>query len=523
MSKVKFLSVCVLALAFMVGACDKDSPAPDVAGGDDGAMSVKGYEKLQPYGEYKGVPGLLGEDIAYSFNSIPAAEFAKFPTPPFNNFEKPLGKGVTVFRSKGNLEELYFDVGDEGWSWKPNYPDNVDKQLFGNGNDPVYLWFDFDAERDEKGLFYVAVRYRASNNVVFAFNVEFCALWCNMNGPISLDLDKVYGGIYNVGEITQVRLGYFEAEVAPKAYAIKFYKDATETSPYHHEIIMKGNLLLPPFLRAGFDGIDADYIKEYDGEVTGEFFFAPESYVIGDQRYVQDWVALGLFFGVDDCRAKSPDHKWLVKDHVPPIQVDAGLTIDHYAAYMKDGVLEVYPVWGDPCDAGKVKYTVEFYVLEYINNQWVPKLEDAQPVESGDPCGDPPTVSLDKCYALDGWYTDLDFTDKWDFDDPITSDIVDGHGVLKLYAEKVYSISQQIIENFGGDIVYELKLRNDDLFEVTYLIKVKDCYEIIAIFLVDKDHFDDESEEGIQVDVICQVRDRPRTLIIKNGIITQVE
>ena len=187
--KSKFLSVFV-ALAVMLSACDKDSPAP-VAGEDDVAVEVKGFQKLG---------GASGEAIAYSWNGITASDFASLPTPPFNNFQKVLGTGITVFRSSSALKLPMADF-------------DLDKVKLGNGNDPVYLWFDESAlenehiilKDDEVAVFYVGVRYKASNNVIFEFDVEYCIEYCAENGPISLqwtDFTEV-----NLGDITQVRIG----------------------------------------------------------------------------------------------------------------------------------------------------------------------------------------------------------------------------------------------------------------------------------------------------------------------------
>jgi len=182
--KTKIFSM-IVALAFIFSACDRE-PSENW----DEIVNIKGYVKLNPE------DGGNGDEIAFKWNSITASDFAQFPTPPFNNFQKILGTGITVFRSK---TELALPIANF-------YLGNVTQ---GNGNDPVYLWFDKLAEGDEDGIFYLAVRYRASNNVIFAFNVEACAKWCAKNGPISLQWKDFTE--FNLGDIVQVRVGKFEA------------------------------------------------------------------------------------------------------------------------------------------------------------------------------------------------------------------------------------------------------------------------------------------------------------------------
>jgi len=189
----------VVALMVMFSACNKDSFTP-VAGEDDVTVEVKGFQKL---GDASGEHG----DIAFSWNGITASDFASLPTPPFNNFQQLLGTGITVFRWVGEV---------------PKTPDFSDpKQKFGNGNDPVYLWFTDDAalnennkvNKDEVLVFYLGVRYKAGNNVIFEFDVENCIQWCADNGPISLQW-KDFTDV-NLGDVTQVRIGPVMPKIKP--------------------------------------------------------------------------------------------------------------------------------------------------------------------------------------------------------------------------------------------------------------------------------------------------------------------
>ena len=207
MKSLKFISA-VVALALMFSACSKN--VPDQLFDEDMNITVKGYEQLKPFEDPE-------QSIAFSWNSITASDFAKGVTPPFNNWAKPLGEGVVVFRVKPNGENTLryglknLMAGQTGAAYLESML-STEKQLFGNGNDPVLIWFDpveigKQLLKGEIGLdasMTVLVRYRASNNVAFNFNLAKACLYCLFRGPISLDCEAI--GHPNLGEVTQVRL-----------------------------------------------------------------------------------------------------------------------------------------------------------------------------------------------------------------------------------------------------------------------------------------------------------------------------
>jgi len=197
----------LVALAFAFTTCNKDSSP---VGDDEDAFdaSIKGFYKLDPSSDD-------GYGIPFKWNSITASDFAKGKTPPFNNWEKPLGKGVYVYRTPagdpGNINAAAKAGG--GAALEDMYADK--KQQFGNGNDPVWIWFDFDeinkmvwnSKIKDVNLLTsitVLVRYKASNNVAFEFNLFLSALYCKVFGPISLGCETI--GKPNLGDVTQVRL-----------------------------------------------------------------------------------------------------------------------------------------------------------------------------------------------------------------------------------------------------------------------------------------------------------------------------
>jgi len=232
MKKLSF-SLAVLALVFSYSACTKEG----VSDFEEAAnMSLKGYEKL--------ASDAKGDGCAFSWNAITASDFAKGKTPPFNNWEKQVGgvDGVYIYRTPaketqlGNADHpINVMVKEEGKGG--NYLQNLydtNKQAFGNGNDPVWIWFDesrLDVNSEGKnsqGLnddseLTVLVRYRASNNVAFVFNVFRAAKWCTKNGPISLDFrfTKYYQDVLykDLGEITQVRIN--DVKTPPKYITVE--------------------------------------------------------------------------------------------------------------------------------------------------------------------------------------------------------------------------------------------------------------------------------------------------------------
>jgi len=127
----KFVSFLV-ALALVVGfsACEKE--ASEVL--DDFDVNIKGSVVME-------LQDQEGYITAYTWGGITASEFAKGQTPPFNNWTKLLGDGIAVYRSPKKVEDGWKqDLIDQGIKFltgqdKPN-------QFFGNGKDPVWLWFD---------------------------------------------------------------------------------------------------------------------------------------------------------------------------------------------------------------------------------------------------------------------------------------------------------------------------------------------------------------------------------------------
>ena len=162
----------MVALAMVFSACNKDTPNQNL----DEGVNIKGFMKLNPYDD-KGDGG----DVAYWWNSIYAADFAKGITPAFNNFEQYLCNAVTIFRAPEGEELRAVRTAsqiDQGWYSGPNNA---------NGNGNVYLLFeDKSCDIDLNGIFYLMVRYKASNNVAFAFDLLTCIKYCAKNGPISL-------------------------------------------------------------------------------------------------------------------------------------------------------------------------------------------------------------------------------------------------------------------------------------------------------------------------------------------------
>jgi len=205
--KNKFLYVLV-ALAFAFTTCNKDS-SPVGEDEDVFDASIKGYTQLEP-GDKGNVKGTV-----FKWNSITASEFAKGKTPPFNNWSKPLADGVVVYRVKDDNSAATIKSGimnlKDGQSGTA-YLEGLQKQVFGNGNDPVYIWFDYaeilpmvlKGEVKLRSSITVLVRYRAGNNVAIEFNIIASALYCGIFGPISLDCASL--GKPDLGEVTQVRI-----------------------------------------------------------------------------------------------------------------------------------------------------------------------------------------------------------------------------------------------------------------------------------------------------------------------------
>ena len=197
--------------ALLFSACTKEETP--VAGDEVCDANLKGYAKLPQQDQTS------GDEVAFSWNAITASDFAHGKTPPFNNWEKPVVDGVYVYRVPEKVEDKGFASVLEsggGAALQKMYTDK--KQQFGNGNDPVWIWFDLEQleaieEVCEDASLTVLVRYRSSNNVAFHFNLLEAARYCDEFGPISLDFKwTVYSGVYGVvpeidlGEITQVRI-----------------------------------------------------------------------------------------------------------------------------------------------------------------------------------------------------------------------------------------------------------------------------------------------------------------------------
>ena len=216
--KKLFSGLVLVALLF--SACNKES-APAAAGDDVFDANLKGYASLVRDGIVD-LYDVQFTDLAFTWNAITASDFAHGKTPPFNNWEKPIGDGVYVYRVPAKEADKGFKsicMSEAGAGLQALY--DKKKQNFGNGNDPVWIWFD-KAEIDALELvstedcapsLTVLVRYRSSNNVAFKFNILEAAEWCATEGPISLDFQwTVYSGVYGVvpvvdlGEITQVRI-----------------------------------------------------------------------------------------------------------------------------------------------------------------------------------------------------------------------------------------------------------------------------------------------------------------------------
>jgi len=130
-----------VALGFLFSACSKDS-TPATVEDDVFDASIKGYAKLDPE-----TPE--GKDLwVFNWNAITASDFAKGKTPPFNNWEKPLGKGVYVYRVPAGNTSINAGV-TKAVGGGATYLESLTKQQFGNGNDPVWIWFDENAFENE--------------------------------------------------------------------------------------------------------------------------------------------------------------------------------------------------------------------------------------------------------------------------------------------------------------------------------------------------------------------------------------
>ena len=322
------------------GACNKDALPQDE---EDAAVSVKGFAKLDPYDDGG------GSEVAFNWNSITASDFAKGATPPFNNFQKELCGGITIFRTTD-------DVLNKPWT-------SIDDVTLGNGNDPVYLWFEQPEEgacEGDDGIFYLLVRYKASNNVAMAFHIKACIAWCASTGhPISLQCGDLwlYGGerdvnLQNLGPVTQVRLGGYEFVEAPRLpVQLKFYWKGGETV-FHNDVVFEGEPLICAFYRAGsegvYDGVTADY-HPYEGEEPGDC-----------NKYGWDEAAAWEFFKTEGCQWENDQHYWVVKGTKVHVKTDGN--IDDYAEYIVDGVLELVPIFGDESciDPNPGPFTVTF-------------------------------------------------------------------------------------------------------------------------------------------------------------------
>jgi len=269
----------VVALAVMFGACNKDSSTPETGGDDEYDVSLKGYHKLDPAGELGDLGQwgvfLEGSPIAFTWNAITASDFAKGQTQPFNNWSKQLGDGFVVYRipEKGNtIEDPRVGGGGKKGIEYLNYRQETKKQDFGNGNDPVLIWFDLpevlkQLKAREIGLdasVTVLVRYRASNNVAFKFNIFRAAAWCALKGPISLDY-KALDPAKDLGEVTQVRLEAPQKEKPPvdTPYTIcLFDSDVCVTIEDCDHIVTQEDLaaLYSAVVGEGFDP-DVSYIE----------------------------------------------------------------------------------------------------------------------------------------------------------------------------------------------------------------------------------------------------------------------
>ena len=342
MKRVKFLSTVVVALILGFSACKKDA-VPQ--GEDDAAVNVKGFAKLDPYGDGGG-----NTVIAFNWNSITASDFAKGATPPFNNFQKELCGGITIFRSQVALE-LDPDADYSEWT--------IDDVTLGTGNDPVYLWFEQPEEgacEGEDGIFYLLVRYKASNNVAIAFHIQACIEWCAKHGPISLqceDLSLYYGGdvnTKNLGAVTQVRLGGYEFVEAPTLpHTVYFYKSEADYEAgdfFYSEEFFNGVLTLCPYFAAG--NSQEDFIW-HPVSATEVFDWAQCDGVFYD--YLHDVQA--EFFGVEPCQWRD---EWQIVDG------DSGLPVGELSYPMTGLTADVhlYPILY-PDDCAFNYYTVQFF------------------------------------------------------------------------------------------------------------------------------------------------------------------
>jgi hypothetical protein len=168
-------------------------------------VSLKGFAKLDDDED--------GTGVAFSWNAISASDFAKGKTPPFNNWARPFDEGIYIYRSTA-ADGLKSQIATIDWNEK--------NKVFGNGNDPVWMWFD-KAEIDKgaypKGsTFAIMVRYKASNNVLIVFDVWEAAKYCAKKGPISLDYQAL--GNKDLGAVTQVRIQDMEVPKPPKTIII---------------------------------------------------------------------------------------------------------------------------------------------------------------------------------------------------------------------------------------------------------------------------------------------------------------
>ena len=278
----KFVFLSILALAVMFSACEQEADLLEVAGIEVFDSSIKGFAKLDGDDE--------GADYAFVWTFITADEFADGQTPPFNNWEKPLGEGIVVYRTKPSDNGFM-----ENWQSTPDFLaflNGKNKQDFGNGNDPVYIWF--DAVEIEKQLLakeigldaeiIVLVKYKSSNNVAFTFNLVKAAEYCAANGPISLGEETI--GM-NVGDVTQVRLQPVEVGNPGGELTIKVVdKDLEEKDSFGETSVYGCPLLTTDLIDAFY--ADVEDLEAYFGlaknqKIVGWKVLEPENVNFDDK------------------------------------------------------------------------------------------------------------------------------------------------------------------------------------------------------------------------------------------------
>ena len=288
MKKLSFFSVAV-ALVFMFSACDKSVP-DQIVDEDLGVSGVKTYKWVDEGNKLVG--------YYYMYNQVSASDFAHFES------------GGTQFNNGGTKAKGWEIPGTEG---------KILLYRDGNGNGPVYIKFLEGAEALKAGDDYdcdyaIGVRFKASLNAVYMFNIDACVAYAINDGWMELD-------VKDHGPITQIRFGsepLLECKKKAETVTIRFFRSRVIDCERVFDEDDEGNMI-PFYVMTDFPvgGTFSHCLvweagANIDPELGQPYHFPPlrSNEIACD--YTASAEAMAIFYGYYECfmNGVTPDHTW---------------------------------------------------------------------------------------------------------------------------------------------------------------------------------------------------------------------